>query len=472
MSRDFSGLWCSPKFPEVKLPGVLAIEKERIELILYGSNDFRGKPHGSDRVDTYSVLFGECHGKKITLLDSHFSWYKPIASQMHSFGVKPEIVLEGCHYETRNDIQLCRVSCNFSFLSAWMEDMSRGSVYSDLDKQLVGFDDRLAKRIEINIDEDLTISINQFLREDDAIQNRRLSYQVHHQVQFQTKAKKNIDFFIAKAHEFRRLMELGLTETVYAQFHSAHADERGGDWIFIFHTLGKNADSKNSDSFFAPATMLFDYYRLGEKEFKNIIRQWYRTLSKFGIIYDFLLDTHRWFRGTGESLTSVMFNNRVLNMLQGLEAFHTIDHPEEDETKEEFKARFKEIISSLNTKDKDWLKRRTQRATKNLEFRLHALLKQFGYMLDKCLISEAEKNEFVQKLVELRNSLSHGRHTDPYLGVENEVLYLEVKILLTTCILHKLGLNPDVIKQLLNSSSKYGHELGFCAHKRAEARGK
>lgn len=464
MKTEYSGVWWSPKFQNVKLPGVLKIEGDNIELALYAEQDFRGIPfsESSDGVDMYRVILGESRGHKITLLNCSFSGSDSISDTLNTFGVRPEVVIDGKHYNTSDEIVFDRISCSYSFLSAWMEDLSKASEFSHIETPLQDFDDRLHKQVSIDIGDGLTLQIVQFLRKHHITQRRKTSFEIHHVVNILSKDVKSFETFKLKVHEFRKFLELSLTTSVSVWFHSAGVSGSGQESIRFYYPQIKSTKPNTSSDFFPHARMLLSYYKLTNKEFPFVIANWFKTISKYGIVYDFFLDTNKWFEGTGASITSVMFNNRVLNMIQGLESFHMLARGSELESKGDFETKFNELTSGLSADQIQWLRKRSGPLHKDLRTRLTELVEEFGFMLEKVLLSSKDRKSFIHHVKEIRDMLSHARHTEPDVGINNEPLYVASRILLLTCILHTLGLDKVRIKELINRASDYHRELSFC----------
>lgn len=466
MKTTYHGEWYSPKYPEVRLQGILEIEDDAIELKLYSPVDFRGEPLNGDgdRISMYSTILGDCQlGKLVTLLDCEWTHSNPISDSFGIFSLRPQIVFEGQHYKNRDEIMFNSISCSYSYLSAWIEDCRTGSDLDKFDEPFSDFDSRFNKTVSIDVGEGFTIRIVQFLRKKGFSIQRKVSFQIHHVVNIVSLEPRVFNVFEMKAHHFRRLLQIGMDTNIRAEFHEGYTHDAR---ISIYHPHNKLNKGINSDSPLSQGKMLFSYYKLSETDFKTVIRKWFDTIDKYGVIYDFYTDSNQWFKGTGAYLTSVMFNNRILNMMQGLESFHTLSDVDELESEDAFETKFQEVISGLSELHVNWLRERTRRLSKSLRTRLRELVNKFGSIFDMLLVTSREKKDFVDDLVEYRNRLSHGRHTTSDIEIEIEELYLKAKILLLACILHNLGLKDVTIKKMIRESFDRGNELRFCEYRR------
>lgn len=193
-----------------------------------------------------------------------------------------------------------------------------------------------------------------------------------------------------------------------------------------------------------------------------MLYKWFDTLKTHAVIYDIYIDTNEWFENSGVYLTPVMYNNRILNLVQALEAFHTIEYESEDESGEDFKKGLSDIFKLLNDeKDKKWIEDRTTPKRKTLRQRLTRLLDDYSIIMDEMFSDYTSKKKFITKLSELRNKLSHARHQSTDLNSDTQEYYFKAKLLLVACILKKLGFDIGQIKNTLESSRQYGSTYEF-----------
>ncbi|MBT1688861.1 ApeA N-terminal domain 1-containing protein [Dawidia soli] len=460
---EINGDWFSPKNPTTKLPGTLTIDDGAMELQLYTETDFLGQPlyDNENEISQYSIILGETWQGKITLVNCDLVAKNKIGKKFATFSISPKLMFEGEHFASTNDINATAISCSYTYLSAWMEDLTHESPFKNITGQLSDLDPRLNKELVIDIENGFSVHIHQFLREHDITKRTRVSHQIHHSVDFVSKTNRPFVEFEEKAIAFQKLMELALDCSITIQWSMMKCGLKNQTTVFITKASSRNRVSKDSDSHRSPSSMLFSYYKLGEHGFKNAINKWFASYTQFSTVYDIYLDTNKRYNETGILLTSIMFNNRVLNIIQGLEQYHRLSNPQDDETKDAFKESLKPILAKLDSKEKDWLKARAFRKTTRLEDRLVRLLEVYATSFTGIFDAPSEKLDFAKHLAEIRNSLSHGRNEKSDIGAENQDAYIKARILLLVCILDSIGINPETSCKLIERCHRYGSPLEF-----------
>jgi len=67
--------------------------------------------------------------------------------------------------------------------------------------------------------------------------------------------------------------------------------------------------------------MLVSKWRMEKSELDSLIKKWFAN-NKFYNIYDIYIESNNWFQNSNSILSNVMFNNRFLNIVQGLESYY------------------------------------------------------------------------------------------------------------------------------------------------------
>jgi hypothetical protein len=144
-----------------------------------------------------------------------------------------------------------------------------------------------------------------------------------------------------------------------------------------------------------------------------------------------------------------MFNNRLLNLIQAIESYHTILNSEiDDRNFKFFETKKFEILQQIpNQEDREWIEKRTFPETKTLANRLNEIIQKFE--LKKTLFkNRRELDSFIYKLKKIRDDLSHGNILE-YPPETVEYLYKKTRIIVDFCILSILGFSNVKIKDLL-----------------------
>jgi hypothetical protein len=461
---EYHGEWFLPKYPHIRLSGILLAEEDKFELTLYSATDFLGNPFINDdnKVNSYSIILGICHDNKVTLVSSDWRKSDRISNSLDTFTVSPHFVLDGAHFQGINEINLKRISCNYSFLSAWMDGQEFYHFFDHENESLESWKQRITKKVTVDINESLSIDILRIVITNEFSERNSIKFSVRHFVEFRSTGSLTLNEFERHAFILKKLIEFSINEPVHVTYDYAISSNPNDRVIAIFQRRKERSQKKDSSDYRNSSFMLFNAKALGESRFQYIVKNWFDSMESHGVIYDMYLDTQQWFLGSGIFLSSVVFNNRFLNIIQSLESFHYIEHQTEEESKEKFKSDFGIILGKLDeSKDKEWLRKRTHKFSKNLEHRLYELICTFDFLFADILVSKQDKLAFAQELRKIRNALSHGSHKKTDNADDFRDKYNLSRMLLIACILFKIGFAKDEIREIFNQSFQYSSELHY-----------
>ncbi|KAA2240310.1 hypothetical protein F0L74_29555 [Chitinophaga agrisoli] len=187
--------------------------------------------------------------------------------------------------------------------------------------------------------------------------------------------------------------------------------------------------------------MLLSGWTSSRQEINEVIIKWFKN-ERFYNIYEYYLDSNNWFQGSDAKLSNVMFNNRFLNLIQGLEDYYRerfeIILTAEDRKK--FDEKKKAILDQIPPSPlKQWLNN-TFKFTKypKLEEKLLTIVNELESDLDK-LFANISLANFPQTAASFRNNLSHGMTKELNQGLSFYKDYFTAQTLLGICILKTLG---------------------------------
>lgn len=465
MKQEFTGTWYLPEFSNQKISGLLKIDDNSIYLTLYSNIDFEGRKieeFGQSIREHYPVILGDTNHQKLSIYNAEFEHSSLIDANLTIFTLSVDLVIEGEHLTNLVEPLFSSITISATYLTHWMDEQE--FIFQKLKTPLNDLDSRVNKLIAIDIADDYKIIIDRFVRKKDITDRHKLTYQIHHSIIIKSAKPKSYSEFQSKTNELKRFMELGIN-TPIATYATSLGDNQDIHKHLVHQAKRAIIVNKDQNSFRSRHAMLFSYKILGDADFKMVTQNWFRSIDTHLLIYDIFLDTYLWFEGTEAYISEVMFKNRVLNIIQGLEAFHTIEFKGDDETKEEFKKGLKDMCDklSLSTEDKNWLGKRTHPASKTLPQRLQYILTIFPFITEGILISQQEATTFTEDLCEIRNSLSHGRKMKP-LRNNMSALYNVSRILLLCYILKNLGLDNKRITELIMRCDDYGPTLEYLRH--------
>lgn len=465
----YQGEWFLPKYPNIRLPGILKIEDEKFELTLYSTTDFQGNPFigAYNKVYNHPIILGVCFDNKVTLVSSDWRQSDRISDNLDTFTVSPRFVLDGGHFQSIDEIHLKQVNCSYSYLSAWMDGQEFYHFYEYENESFRSWQAKITKKITVDLSEGLSIDILRIVIPNEFNEQNTTQFSVRHFVDFRTTELLTLNEFERIAFIFKKLIEFSIGEPVELFYEHAISNNPNDRGLAIFQRKGRQTQKKNKSSDYrSTSSMLFNAKALGETRFQSVVKNWFDSFESHGVIFDMYLDTQQWFLGSGILLSSVIFNNRFLNILQSLESFHYMEHVGEEESKDEFKSNFDKILKKLNDSiDKKWLRKRTRTFSKNLEQRIYELICEFDFLCDGILPSKTDKLSFAKDLSEIRNALSHGSHKKTDNTSEFRDKYHFSRIMLISCILSKIGFNKDEISKIINQTYQCSRELNYLRSK-------
>jgi hypothetical protein len=199
--------------------------------------------------------------------------------------------------------------------------------------------------------------------------------------------------------------------------------------------------------------MLISDGNANRKILNQVIQKWFEN-QKYYVLYDYYIDSNHRFKDKEILLTNVMFNNRVLNLIQGLDSYHmnTLQEPEHianDEEKKEFQENKEAVVailkSSGNKALKDWMHNKVtyRKASPKPQPNIIVIIEKVLTEVRPSLNSRFHKawlfKEFPRLAGEIRDQLSHGHQKETSQGPIMPMIFHLSQIILATCILRSLG---------------------------------
>ncbi|MEO8514793.1 MAG: HEPN domain-containing protein [Ignavibacteria bacterium] len=210
-------------------------------------------------------------------------------------------------------------------------------------------------------------------------------------------------------------------------------------------------DSKKLDIY----EILFRYNDDKDK-IRNVLLEWFKNYQNYRQIF-ILFSSSLYNENTYNE-------HQFLSLVQCLEIFHRIKYEQtKTATKElpdsEFELRKKQILTSVTTLWKDWIKRKLTNYS-TLRERLFDIINESEYILKDFF----DIDKFINRTVKTRNYITHYSSEINEMVLENSemAIYTEkLKLILTVSILSELGFNHIEIKQIISNHVHYNNLKNF-----------
>lgn len=453
---EHSGEWYLPGGR--KFPGQLIIDKkkESITLEIFGNEFIEGTlvdPPNTYPQHFHQIILGD--NITSTLYNCHWTGCSEIGKNLHRITYRVEYVFTGVHF-TNLDAPIRYGTFIFPHLATWFDgdefhDKLKGKQGLYIDGKHVVQD--TLKTDEITVSDELSIIFRDQVRE--SIGELDTSYKIIYEkfTHFQYSSAKPFKTLLKDAITFLKLLSFCLGKPlncfiVYvgadrANLSTNDNDHFGQDAPVQIHmnnyTLkrGKKIETHSYHS----RHMAISGSTCSREEMKQVIVKWFANEKLFNI-YEYYLDSNNWLQGTEAKLSNVMFNNRFLNLVQGLEDYFR----ENFETtltladRQEFDIKKSKVLKDI--KDpilKKWVNN-TFKFTgyPTLEEKLAKIVTDTAGDLSK-LLDGISIDWFPKSATHFRHKLSHGMAKEISLGKELHLNYHAAQLLLGVCILRTLG---------------------------------
>lgn len=464
-----AGIWYVPNL-EVQHEGYITIKKNRLYLILHTANTFEGQPL-SDSFNVvhnnYPIIVGNSRHGKCTLYKCRWAGCEPIGKEMHKLKYEVQFVFLNAVVENENDLLVKSADFQFSNLSSWYDgykSMSRVSPYTGTfigDREMRP-DTRNSQKIVKVTDNINFVFIDSFPQRLEPGGNEiALTFQKYLRIEFVNPV--SFDTLISEAIYFSELLStcffsqasfslLATTfiDKVYSHFGKDIYNRVESSMTYNYSI---NHGKPITDNLLSSNSMLISRWKFEETEMNNIIRKWFEN-RKYSKVYDYFIDSHKWSINSWYYVSDVMFNNRFLNMVQGIEGYYNLSCNVAIDNNS-FNSKKQEIIDAIKPNNPElaiWADDIIKPPTLNLKKKLEHLLEQFKPQISLRFGNHIVMKNFILKAVKYRNHLSHSVHKETYQGEELSTLFLAIQYLLALCILKSL--NVDNFEKTMKENIK------------------
>jgi hypothetical protein len=441
-SLTFKGYWWLPSNPEIQVSGELVHDPETgtsLKLMgCLGNDDLTKVGFRAEIILGFSVC-----GKKLTLLNTWQNQLNMGAPGMPTSEFVVNSLFIGEHYTRIEDILFNRIVVQLKNLPEWL-NISGFKIDNSSNSTSISYTQPPA----------ISFTINEFFKGEFTF-----AHSTHYAKN--PSIEETISLVISSTDEERVYTYSDFLEMMYAfqmlltfstfsasfplkiEFYSsAVCDDFFGKKVLrpvkLINTIRVRRGERDVHSAF----MLFNYIDIKEN-FQNIINNWIVKLSYFRPAINLYLNPLY-----NDNLN---LENSFINMAQAIEYYHRKVHTIAKTEMETHKKKIRDIITSVDTGHKKWLKEKLAFSHEpTLLERINDLLTENSNATINRIIPDHVS--FAKQVKDTRNYYTHFSVHLKNKRVRGEELYYlteKLKALLTCCILHIVGFNNEKIEELL-----------------------
>lgn len=454
-AHKITGNWSIPGGKE--FPGQLDVDCHdgKILLEIYSSVYMDGSiiRFMHDKVPHYlEYIWGQgSHMGRITLYECNWHGTSIIGEKLYVTKYRAKFKFLGLHFSTKNGPLILSGKFSFpnlgSFYDGWKSMKLRASDfdYNEINKNY-------SQKLIIN--SALELEFISYISGHVTEMNVSYSIEKYEYVIFHYKNEVPLSQLLKDAITFRKLLSFSFSQPTIHKIHSVEISHsqinhpidtyKQTDRSYMQVTnFTMNQNKVISRDILHQNHMLLSEWKMSKPELNNVITKWFEN-THLSNIYEYYLDSNNWFQGIKEAtLSNVMFNNRFLNLIQGLEDYYR-EHLESAKTKsdrQQFDDKKKQVMSLIKDASlKKWLND-TFSAPQyaKLEEKLSAIVAHCTPVIHQAF-TIINWYDFPGSAKEFRNQLSHGMNKEINQGEKLHLDYKLAQMLLCTCILQSLEL--------------------------------
>lgn len=469
--RDFKGEFYLPGTLN-KLSGILTAdsEKSKILLCLYTEKHLSGETIIFNKLDHrndnhFEIIHCDAIGNELSLINSRLRGIESISFHMFKITYEVNFILENVHITNLNDLSIITAKLNFSYLKAFFNAW-----------EFINKDD--PKEEYLHLSEPSTVRDNLVFKLEDRVQQKLSNFDGDYHLQysksiiFEYKVGVGLEEILIDIYNFSSMLSFTTNKPISFIFKSIILENKNVEktnyhfqlqneqsLCYITHFPRNNSKNEIKDELHQNF-MFFSKWQFSDSQLNKFIANWFNN-RQLKPIYDFFIDSNNWFSGNNIVLSNVMFNNKFLNVIQGLESYFDLQDLAFISDNETFTKNRQEILNRVDDDDlKTWL-------TKNLKFpRSHKLVdkltfftNRYDYIFRKVKYLELFASEYPIAATEYRHKLSHGKIEQTFQGENFHKIFSFSKILLCFCILESIGFEPRDIESICKTNVFINDEL-------------
>jgi hypothetical protein len=471
MKRDFKGEFYLPG-KQNKLSGKLIADssKNKILLHLFTDKYLTGETIIFNKINHFienhfEIIHCDAIANELSLIDSSLIGFEVISTHMFKITYEVSFIFENVHISNLNDLSIINAKLHFSYLKTFFNAC-----------EVINKDN--PKEEYLHVSDPLIITENLIFKLEDKVQQKQPNfdggYNLHYSksIMFEYKVGVCLETLLKDVYNFSSLLTFTTNKPINFVFRfitiesssvekTNHYFKLKNEQSLCYLTHFPRNNSKNEiKNDLHQNHMLFSKWHFSDLELHKFIAKWFNN-KQFKPIYDFFIDSNNWFSGNNIVLSNVMFNNKFLNVIQGLESYFDLLDVDFISDNDTFTKNRQKILNKIDNDDlRTWLR-------KNLKFpRSHKLVdkltffaNRYDYIFKRIDNIESFVVEYPIDAAEYRNKLSHGKIEQTFQGENFDKIYSFSKILLCFCILESIGFESKDIERIFRSNIFINDEI-------------
>ncbi|TGE23534.1 ApeA N-terminal domain 1-containing protein [Hymenobacter metallicola] len=455
----YSGNWFIPG-SEKRYPGILKEHKKRkmFTLTIYSNEYIDGSPVSMDfskQKSNPTIILGDT-SDPVTLYKCVYRGTKYISDILHEITYQVHFVFELVHFNSKEDIIIKSARIKIPFLTSWYDGyLSHPTVE---DKAIESTVESVAVKDGLDI-----FFINKIL------ENKKfLSEYYRKYIEFRYSKNTLFDDAMSDWFKFARLMELATSKAIpfdllWFTINIKNTSKARMDFVsnneidcLVKSYVFGSYDGTEKEWIHQNA-MIFSNWKVSKDSLNKIIISWFNN-EKFYPIYDYYIESNTWPINSDFALSNVMYNNKFLNLIQGLESYHYQLNDQYNADNKAFVQNRQMVYNSIDKPLRIWLNNNLKFPKDfKLQDRLDKLIIRYEKILSFLFDSNAQWLRFFpEDAKNFRHRLSHGNLKETYQGDYLSDLFCAAQLLLCLCILESLGM--DDIRTI--NALRYNVEVG------------
>lgn len=440
---EYQGHWWTPEEPDERLPGSLRFDPEDgATLSLFGS---LRAPEGE--TDGIPILGLSMDNTPITLTNlirpPSIPGMPPGTRRTGISTVNAGMVIVGEHFDREEDVGFERLIVEYLHLDAWAGVSGFEIAFiDDPDTHPITVRHELPDPLAANVDDEYQVKL--FFGSGFEASARPFTHATITQVAelvISFSEKKPLQDLTDIAYRLQHLISLGTRRSSFpvAMWGTTGTVGEARRVEIYYSTLGRAGTVKDRP---ARHEMLFSLQDL-PGDFGPAVEKWLARAEVLDPVYQLYL---------GTVYNPQMFlEQRFLNLVQALEAYHrrtttTLDLPEDEHQK-----RMEAILGAVPEEHRKWLEGKLRYSNElNLRKRLKHIFDEHPQTVDSVVGSSKDKKSFVNKVIDTRNYRTHFDESLEDRAARGEKLHRindKLRGLMEMCLMAEIGFEDDEIKK-------------------------